>query len=112
MIYWYHDLRIAFLIILIILLPILVISITYDFISIIEAIQKNRRLKIIRLKYWEHNCPDCGLKNTLNEKVCSKCGAVNEFRKLVLQSLTNKQYKIEEKQIEMTVKKANLKISS
>jgi membrane-bound metal-dependent hydrolase YbcI (DUF457 family) len=104
MIIWYHDLRMVFLIILIIMLPIIVVSMTFDFISIIEAIQKNRKLKSIRLKYWNHNCADCGSKITLEEKLCNKCGGLNEIRKLVLQYLKKTRITMEEIQIKMSVK--------
>ncbi|MFX1240730.1 MAG: hypothetical protein ACFFA7_05725 [Promethearchaeota archaeon] len=85
----YNEIRVIITIVLIILLPIMIIAFTIDFISIIEAIQKSRKLKLIRLQNWNHNCIKCGTSITLKEKDCNQCGAENLTRKLVLQSLKN-----------------------
>ncbi|MFX0024492.1 MAG: hypothetical protein ACFE9S_19405 [Candidatus Hermodarchaeota archaeon] len=98
---WYNEIRLVITIVLLILLPIMIIAFTIDFISIIEAFQKSRKLKLIRLKNWNHNCTKCGTNITLEEKFCKKCGAENLIRKYVLQSLKNQEKIIPVRQIKI-----------
>ncbi|MFW9820719.1 MAG: metal-dependent hydrolase [Candidatus Thorarchaeota archaeon] len=93
---WYSNFRMANMVILISLLPIMIITIIFDFIYFYDAFKNKRQLNA-KKKNWNYNCVECRIESTLAEETCIKCTKeIINFR-YVLWQIENSKNVTEEK---------------
>ncbi|MFX1378009.1 MAG: hypothetical protein ACFFA4_02860 [Promethearchaeota archaeon] len=103
MLWWLIDLlsaesniRIAIIIILYIILPLIITAIIYDYMGIVKAVRKKNELDFLNLKNQIYNCEMCGKSITLEVKTCNECGAENIIRREFLEEIRTQEEFIED----------------
>ncbi|MFX1317398.1 MAG: zinc ribbon domain-containing protein [Promethearchaeota archaeon] len=81
------DPTIEIIVILSIMIPYTILIIIGIVILIVKINRKKKELFFLNEKNWIYNCPECGARINLSEKVCSKCGVENVTRKDALEKL-------------------------